>query len=229
MDKGLRRKRRGQGAGDRVQEKAGYRVRENKEAFPCPLSPAPCPLSPDHALVDASGRGDWKAFESLVKRYQRPLLNFTARYLGDRAAAEDLTQEAFLRIYRAAPRFEAKTKVSTWVFRIAYNLVLTEIDRRRRQKNLCEALCQSREEPDQEAFDPASESFEWEEEVMSALAGLPGNQRAALLLRINEDLSYLEIGEVLGVGVQSVESLLFRARKNLRQSLGRRKKQGVRK
>ena len=59
---------------------------------------------------------------------------------------------------------------------------------------------------------------------MSALADLPDKQRAVLLLRINEDLAYREIGEVLGVGVQSVESLLFRARKSLRQSLGRRKK-----
>lgn len=63
-----------------------------------------------------------------------------------------------------------------------------------------------------------------EEEIMSALADLPDKQRAVLLLRINEDLAYREIGEVLGVGVQSVESLLFRARKSLRQSLGRRKK-----
>ena len=186
-------------------------------------------VDPDFALLDATGRGDRDAFESLVKRYQRPLLNFIARYLGDRAMAEDLTQEVFLRIYRAAPRFEAKTKVSTWVFRIAYNLVLTEIDRRRRQQNLCEALCRSREEGALEPPSKPSEPFELEEEIMSALAGLPGNQRAALLLRINEDLSYLEIGEVLGVGVQSVESLLFRARKNLRQSLGRRKKQGVNK
>lgn len=186
-------------------------------------------VDPDLALLDATGRGDLHAFELLVKRYQRPLLNFIARYLGDRTTAEDLTQEAFFRIYRAAPRFEAKTKVSTWVFRIAYNLVLTEIDRRRRQKDLNDALVRSREEGARELFYEISESFELEEEIMSALAGLPGNQRAALLLRMNEDLSYTEIGEVLGVGVQSVESLLFRARKKLRQSLGRRKKQGVRK
>jgi RNA polymerase sigma-70 factor, ECF subfamily len=186
-------------------------------------------VDPDFALLDATSRGDRDAFESLVKRYQSPLLNFIARYLGDRAMAEDLTQEAFLRIYRAAPRFEAKTKVSTWVFRIAYNLVLTEIDRRRRQQNVCDALCRSREEDALEQLAKPSEPFELEEEIISAIAGLPGSQRAALLLRINEDLSYLEIGEVLGVGVQSVESLLFRARKNLRQSLGRTRKQGVNK
>lgn len=186
-------------------------------------------VDPDVALIDASGRGDWNAFESLVKRYQYPLLTFTFRYLGDRATAEDATQEVFLRIYRAAPRFEAKTRVSTWIFHIAYNVVLTEMDRRRRQEDLSEALSQSREEADQEPLYEPSESFELQEEIRSALAELPGNQRAALLLRINEDLSYREIGEVLGVGVQSVESLLFRARKNLKQILGRMKKQGAKK
>jgi RNA polymerase sigma-70 factor (ECF subfamily) len=183
-------------------------------------------IDPDFPLLDATGRGDLNAFESLVKRYQRPLLNFIARYLGDRSAAEDLTQEVFLRIYRAAPRFEAKAKVSTWVFRIAYHLVLTELGRRSRQQNLRESLRRSREEGSEEAFTDPLERFELEEVIMSALGRLPGNQRAALLLRINEELSYAEIGEVLGVGVQSVESLLFRARKNLRESLGRRKKQG---
>lgn len=185
-------------------------------------------VDPDAALIEASGRGDWKAFESLVKRYQNPLLSFTTRYLGDRAAAEDVIQEVFLRIYRAAPRFEAKTKVSTWVFRIAYNVLLTEVDRRRRQQNLCDALSRNREEAGQGPFNESSEALELEEEITSALATLPDNQKAALLLRINEEISYREIGEVLGVSVQSVESLLFRARKSLRESLGRRKRQGVR-
>lgn len=184
-------------------------------------------VDPDLSLLDATGRGDPDAFESLVKRYQRPLLNFIARYLGDRSAAEDLTQEVFLRIYRAAFRFEAKTKVSTWVFRIAYNLVLTEIGRRSRCQDLRESLSRSGAEGARGILTDPLERLELKEEIMNELGRLPGNQRAALLLRINEDLSYLEIGEVLGIGVQSVESLLFRARKNLRESLGRTKKQGA--
>jgi RNA polymerase sigma-70 factor (ECF subfamily) len=186
-------------------------------------------MDPDFPLLDAAGRGDRDAFESLVKRYQGPLLNFTARYLGDRSTAEDITQEVLLRVYRAAPRFEARTKVSTWVFRIAYNLVLTEMGRRSRQRNLFETLCRSREEGAQDPFTDPSERLELEDAVVSALGRLPGNQRAALLLRVNEEMTYLEIGEVLGVGVPSVESLLFRARRNLRESLGRRRKQGARK
>lgn len=182
-------------------------------------------IDPDLPLLDATARGDRDAFESLVRRYQGPLLNFIARYLGDRLSAEDLTQEVFLRVYRAAPRFEAKTRVSTWVFRIAYNLVLTEMGRRGRRKNLDEALLRGREEGAREFAASPAERLELEEEIASALGRLPGNQRAALLLRINEGLSYSEIGEVLGTGIQSVESLLFRARKNLRESLGGKKKE----
>lgn len=184
-------------------------------------------VDPDYALIDATGRGDLVAFEALVKRYQAPLLNFIARYLGgDRAAAEDLAQEAFLRIYRAAPRFEARTKVSTWIFRIAYNLALTEIGRRRRRQDLSEAILRGSKEGRGGLPADSGGDHELEEEVAQALDRLPENQRAALLLRLHEEHSYREIAEVLGTTVQSVESLLFRARRTLRESLGRRKKQG---
>lgn len=170
---------------------------------------------PDLKLLEAIGRGDHDAFELLVKRYQGPLHNFIARYVGDRSLAEELAQEVFIRVFRAAGRFEAKTKASTWIFRIAYNLALTEIGRRRRYGNLCEAV--SRESSGGEPSTAPEERFELEEEIAAALARLPENQRAALLLRVNEDLSYREIGQILGVSVQSVESLLFRARTSLRR------------
>jgi len=181
---------------------------------------------PDLVLVNAASRGDVDAFESLVGRYQGPLLNFIARTLGDRATAEDLAQEVFLRVYRAAPRFEARTKVSTWVFRIAYNLAMTELDRRKRRRTLAEALHRNGKEASREALADPGEDREFQEEIASALDGLPGNQRAVLLLRLHQDLSYREIAEVLGTSVGSVESLLFRARKTLRESLGRRKQHG---
>jgi RNA polymerase sigma-70 factor, ECF subfamily len=176
---------------------------------------------PDLELVEATGRGDHEAFESLVKRYQRPLLNFVTRF-SDRTIAEDITQEVFLRIYRAAPRFQAKAKVSTWIFQIAYNQTLTEIGRRRRQRNLNETLYQNREESARGTLSGNTEHYEIEEEIMSVLGRLLDNQRAALLLRVNEGLSYREIGEVLGVSIQSVESLLFRARTSLKRYFKRK-------
>jgi RNA polymerase sigma-70 factor, ECF subfamily len=174
-------------------------------------------VDPDLELVEATGRGDQEAFESLVKRYQGPLLNFITRF-GRQCPAEDITQEVFLRIYRAAPRFQAKAKVSTWIFQIAYNQALTEIGRHKRQRNLNETLYQNREESFEKTSSGPADHYQIEE-IMSAIARLPDNQRAALLLRTNEGLSYKEIGSVLGVSLQSVESLLFRARTSLKRDL----------
>ncbi len=175
-------------------------------------------MDTDLELVEATGRGDHEAFEILVKRYQGPLLNFITRF-GDRGIAEDLTQEVFLRIYRAAPRFQARAKVSTWIFQIGYNQALTEIGRRKRQRNLNETLHQNRAEPAEGPLSWPNEHYEIEEELRSAMARLPDNQRAALLLRANEGLSYREIGAILEVSIQSVESLLFRARTSLKRYL----------
>lgn len=166
---------------------------------------------PDFALVEATARGDRKAFETLVRRYQAPLLNFIFRYVGDRGTAEDLAQEVFLRVYRAAARFEARARVSTWIFKIAYNLCMNEVKRLSRV----------------EALDPEAagklvappSGREAEMDVMAALGQLPEKQRAALLLRANEGLSYREIAEVLELTVPGVESLIFRARRNLKQAL----------
>ncbi len=174
-------------------------------------------VDPDLELVEATGRGDQEAFESLVKRYQGPLLTFVARF-GVQSKAEDITQEVFLRIYRAAPRFQAKAKVSTWIFQIAYNQALTEIGRRKRQRNLNETLYQNGEDSAEKTFSRHADHYEIEE-IMSAMARLPDNQRAALIFRTNEGLTYREIGAVLGVSVQSVESLLFRARTTLKRYL----------
>ena len=175
-------------------------------------------VDPDLALVEATGRGDPEAFEMLVKRYQGPLLNFVARF-GDRSIAEDIIQEVFLRVYRAAPRFQARAKVSTWIFQIAYNQALTEIGRRKRQRSLKEILFQNREENTERSVSEQAEHHELGEKLLSALSRLPDNQRAALLFRINEGLPYREIGAILGVSVKSVESLLFRARMSLKQYL----------
>lgn len=173
----------------------------------------------DLELIVATGRGDTQAFELLVEKYQGPLLNFITRYVGDRSLAEDITQEVFFRIFRAAHRFEAKAKVSTWVFQIAYNQAMTEVGRRKRHRNLCHAVSQSREVEGKEPPTEPSEGVDLEDEIQAALDRLPENQRAALLLRAKEELSYLEIASVLGVSTHSVESLLFRARTNLKRFL----------
>jgi len=178
-------------------------------------------VDPEYAVIQAIASGDRAAFELLVKRYQSPVCNFVYRYLGDRAAAEDITQEVLLRVYRSASRFDPKGRVSSWVFQIARNLSLNEIKRRGRAR-LSETELKDEREYTSAKSPVASEAHALEHEVMAALGELPENQRAALLWRVNEGLSYREIGEVLGVSVQSVESLIFRARERLRSSLRRK-------
>jgi RNA polymerase sigma-70 factor (ECF subfamily) len=172
----------------------------------------------DIELVQAIAGGDHLAFKRLVELYQGRLFNFLYRYLRDRQAAEDVTQEVFLRIYQAASRFQSRGRVRIWVFTIAYNLAMTELKRRRRRGVLGFLLGEGRESVAGQPPDP-SERLELEETVTKALAVLPDNQRAALLLRVRDELSYQEIGEVLGISRASVESLLFRARDRLRRLL----------
>jgi RNA polymerase sigma-70 factor (ECF subfamily) len=173
---------------------------------------------PEHDLIKAVADGDHEAFERLVKRYRNPLCNFVFRYLGDRAAAEDITQEVFMRVYRYASRFVPQARVSTWVFKIARNLSLDEIKRRQRL-HLDEHERGSRRQSAGAAPAAVAAGSDLDRTVMDALAELPENQRAALLLRVNEALSYREIAEVLGLSVSSVESLIFRARQQLRGAL----------
>jgi RNA polymerase sigma-70 factor (ECF subfamily) len=169
----------------------------------------------DYELIKAVGAGDIRAFETLIERYRGPVLNFIFKYTGDRFGAEDIAQEVFLRVYRAASGFEPRGKVATWIFKIAYNLAVNEIVQRSR-------FCQVTD-IDELGFEPAAPNdtarSELEQDVMGAVRQLPEKQRAALLLRVNEELSYAEIGSVLSTSISSVESLLFRARENLRKIL----------
>jgi len=177
---------------------------------------------PDFNIVKSIQDGDCSVFEELVKRYQAPLLNFVFRLTGDRELAEDLVQEVFLRIYQAIPRFEirsGKARFSTWIFKIAYNLAINEIHRRKRQSEfLKEAYAERKEMDHGNAADNMITEY-YHKQVLSIITSLPEQQKAALLLRITQGLSYKEIADVLNRSVNAIESLIFRARKNLKTRL----------
>ena len=178
----------------------------------------------DYKLVQAIGNGNREAFEQLVQRYQNSLFNFIYSYLGERSTAEDLTQEVFLRVFLGAGRFEPRpgASVSTWIYRIAYHLSLNEIKRRQRFLRMSSHLEKAMQERGERLSSDVIESQALKQTIVSGLGLLPENQRAAVLLRVNEGLSYQEISDVLGVSLSSVESLLFRARQTLKQHLERR-------
>ena len=179
----------------------------------------------DFRLLEEFNAGSEEAFARLVERYAGPLINFLWRYTHDRQTSEDLAQEAFLRLYKAAADLEPRARLSTILFKFAYNLA---VDRARRAAARSGIAAESLDAAAEKGRGPAApgaspdalyEKAQRGREVAAALAALPDPQRLALILKVYEDRSYAEIAEILGTSVPAVESLLFRARRSLSASL----------
>jgi len=167
-------------------------------------------------------RGDRRAFDALFTRYTPRVLTFLTRMVRDRARAEELTQDVFVRIYNAASRYEPRARFSTYVFGIAHNLALNELARAHRkheqsQSDLIDAAGADPGPTVEEKLDAERTRAR----LMKALAVLPERQRAALVLRSEQDLDYDEIAETLETTVSSVKSLLHRARESVLAALAK--------
>jgi RNA polymerase sigma-70 factor, ECF subfamily len=183
---------------------------------------------PDAALMLRVKQGDRDAFEELVEKYKQPVMNLVYRTLPDATEAEDLAQHVFLQVYKSAHRYEISAKFSTWIFTIARNLCLNEI--RRRSRHPADSLDQhfgeeedhgERQIHDVKGFGPPEAVLQQElqQKVDEALADLPENQRTALELCRQEDVSYEEIAKILGCSLSATKSIIHRAREVLRQRL----------
>ena len=173
-------------------------------------------------------QGDSDAFAQLVEKYKRPVMNLAYRTVRDATEAEDLAQNVFVQVYRSARRYKSSAKFSTWLFTIARNLCLNEI--RRRSRHPAESFDathpQQEDQPLQQFEDKKTTSppesllqGELEEKIAEALDALPENQRTALLLCRQEELSYEEIAEILGCSLSATKSLIHRGRETLKQKL----------
>ena len=161
----------------------------------------------DDVLVAAARAGDTAAFEELVRRYEAPVYRVAVRMLGADADAQDATQETFVRAWRGLARFRADSAVGTWLYRIATNRCLTVLASRRPTVVLDDELPGRSEDPARVA-----ERHAQMDAISAAVAALPGDQRAALVLRDYEGLSYDEVADVLQIGVGAVKSRIHRAR-----------------
>ncbi len=200
------------------------------------------PREPDHPpsgdycdLTDAqimrkAAAGNLDAFDVLVRRHQGAVFNVAAKMLGDISTAEDITQQVFIRIYRNAGTYQPSAKFTTWIFTIVRNLVFNECARRKRRRGwfsmdapLLGEGAESEEYPDERAANAGAQTAqrELEAEVEKALAALPENQRLAIVMLRDENASYEQVAQVLGVSLSSVKSLVFRARETLRQKLSK--------
>jgi RNA polymerase sigma-70 factor (ECF subfamily) len=188
----------------------------------------PANLDPDAALMLRVKQGDTVAFTQLVEKYKQPVLNLAYRTLRDETEAEDLAQTTFVQAWKSAARYQPSAKFSTWIFTIARNLCLNEI--RRRHRHPAESLDQTRDDAEDQPLhqvedrrtSAAPEDLlrgELERKVDEALSVLPENQRTALLLCRQEELSYEEIAEVLGCSLSATKSLIHRARETIKARL----------
>ncbi len=165
--------------------------------------------------LDLARRGDHDAFAALVERHDRGLRALAYRLLGDRERMDDALQEAYLRAYRALPGFRGEATFRTWLYRIAYNACLEELERTRRLHAV--PLEDAGELPGRDV--DIGESVSLRDGLAAALAALAPEDRAAVLLVDAQGFDYRAAGEVLGVPEGTIASRLNRARAALRETL----------
>ncbi len=182
----------------------------------------------DHELVAAAKEGDELAFQEVVRRYRTPITNFVYRMLNDYEMAIDLAQETFVRIYTSIGRYEANYSFSTYIYRIASNLAISEIRKRKRRKVVSLFGMFTGDDGEPIEHDPPdkrqlAEDALLEDErkraVRRAISSLPEKYRTALVLRDIEDHSYEEIAAILDLSEGTVKSRINRARNLLREKL----------
>src|SRR5947199_1976751 len=183
---------------------------------------------PDAALMLRVKQGDGDAFAQLVDKYKQPVMNLVYRMLRDATEAEDLAQNVFVQVYKSAHRYHVASKFSTWLFTIARNLSLNELRRRSRHpaSSIDAGPSESDDMPapqfeDKKAEPPPDKLLqrELEQKIDEALAALPENQRTALLLCRQDELSYEQIAEVLDCSLSATKSLIHRGRETLKERL----------
>lgn len=178
------------------------------------------PVEPG-AFLESLRAGDPGAFERLVVEYQHRVFGVALRMLGDRAEAEDVAQEVFLRVHRSVMAFRGEASLSTWLYSIASRLCLSRLSSpARRRARLTRPL---RDESVRDSSDPAvdAERGELQAALAAAIAGLPEERRIVIILRDVEGLSYEEIGAALDLEPGTVRSRLHRARMDIKEKLER--------
>ena len=173
---------------------------------------------PDFGVLRKAQRGDERAFSIIVRAYQVPVYNYVLRLVGDRALAEDLTQEVFLRVYQGLPRFSLRSKFTTWLFQVTKNRVLDELRASERRPR---ALVAIDDIAPLEVMDAPIERLEEIDALWTAVELLSTDLKMALLLRDVVGLSYTEIADSLEVTLATVKWRIYKAREEVQIALVR--------
>lgn len=178
----------------------------------------------ERTLIRQAGQGDERAFEELVRTYEKMVYNLSFRMTGNRDDAFDMTQTTFLKAWHAISLFQFDSKFSTWLCRIASNACIDFLRKERRRNTVSLTAADEAEQSyeisvadERQNPEKLMEAEERREQVMRALQALPADYRVALSLRAIEDMSYEEIAAALDVKTGTVKSRISRAREMLRQ------------
>ena len=182
----------------------------------------------DHELIEAAQRGDESAYAEVIARYKNPITNFLYRYLNDYEEAVDLAQETFVRVYFALDRYHTRFAFSTYIYRIAANLAISELRKRKRRSVLSlTGLFQSEEGRETEFQPPDPRPLadsdvvdaERDRVIAKAIASLPPKYRLPVVLRDVEGRSYDEVAAILNLGLGTTKSRISRGRALLKEKL----------
>jgi RNA polymerase sigma-70 factor, ECF subfamily len=173
---------------------------------------------PDPGVLRKAQRGDERAFTLIVRAYETPVYNYVLRLVGDRALAEDLTQEVFLRVFQGLPKFSLRSKFTTWLFQVTKNRVLDELRASERRPRLSVALDDI---PPLEVVDAPLENLEAMDAVWRSVGNLTPDLKMALLLRDVVGLSYTEIADSLEITLATVKWRIYKAREEVQLALAR--------
>ncbi|MGH7909030.1 MAG: RNA polymerase sigma factor [Thermodesulfobacteriota bacterium] len=180
-------------------------------------------MESDIELMLRAKTGDDSAFTELMRRHYKGVVNYVYRFINDRANSEDLAQEVFLRVYRSVKRYNPQAKFSTWLYKIATNLCITEVKSRNKEQNV--SLDEMQENTgdlgDSKSEDPSDLTFRREigTAIFEALRSLPERERVAIILCKYEDLPYEEVAEVIGCTIGAVKTYVHRGRMKLIEKL----------
>lgn len=182
---------------------------------------------PEEIQLSKLKSGDFKSFKALVDEHQKKVLNTCNRFVNNREDAEDLTQEVFIEVYRSLSNFRGDSKISTWIYRIAVTKSLDYLRKKKRKKrfgtlkNIFSEENPAIQVKSSESSNPDT-NLENEDRIRilnEALGSLPENQRTVFTLSKYDEMSYAEIAEIMDTSLSSVESLIHRAKVNLKKKL----------
>jgi RNA polymerase sigma-70 factor (ECF subfamily) len=173
---------------------------------------------PDPGVLRKAQRGDERAFCIIVRAYEVPVFNYVLRLVGDRALAEDLTQEVFLRVYQGLSSFSLRSKFTTWLFQVTKNRVLDELRASERRPR---SACALEDAPHLEVLDAPFERLEAIDALWRAVEGLNPDLKMALLLRDVVGMAYTDIADSLEITLATVKWRIYKGREEVQAALGR--------